>query len=393
MAGIAALGAVLAALEEGTTFRTHAELAAMRDRLAAALRDAFPDIVFNAPFEHTLPTTLNCAVPGVSSKDLLDLFDAAGVRVSAGSACSAAKSVPSYVLDAMGLPTWRSGGAVRLSIGPLADEAFIDAACARIRRCGEALRTSPLGGGNPGVMQVSSDGRHGWIVFDGGACVALDPPPGQIGRIAALARDAGLRVVEFDAAERATVALDDGSHAPCMAIGGAVLARVPGGWLLGEVKDGRLPRTAVRQVFGAIDADRLAQVAQDAAVVCHGSDVDGLACATVGATLETAGAAGAPGELHPDTLDVFLRRHADALLVDVREAGEAAAGAMTLHGRAAHHVPLSRLAEHLPAWLSDPARPIVFVCRSGNRSAKAALCLRRAGHAQAWTLVGGLALA
>lgn len=389
MAGIAALGAVLAALEEGTTFRTHAELAAMRDRLAAALRDAFPGIVFNAPFEHTLPTTLNVAVPGVSSKDLLDLFDAAGVRVSAGSACSAAKAAPSYVLDAMGLPLWRSGGAVRLSIGPLADDAFIDAACARIRRCGEALRTSPLSGGNPGVMQVSGDGRHGWIVFDGEACVALDPPPGQIERIAALARDAGLRLAEFDAADRATVALDDGSHAPCMPIGGAVLARLPDGWLVGEAQDGRLPRTAVRQVFGAIDAGRLAQVAHAAAVICHGTDVDGLACTTVNALR----AAGVPGQLHPDTLDVFLRRHADALLVDVREAGETAAGAMTLHGRAAHHVPLSRLAEHMPAWLSDPARPIVFVCRSGNRSAKAALCLCRAGHAQAWTLVGGIALA
>ncbi|PQO89725.1 cysteine desulfurase [Massilia phosphatilytica] len=389
MAGIAALGAVLAALEEGTTFRGHAELAAMRDRLAAALRDAFPAIVFNAPFEHTLPTTLNFAVPGVPSKDLLDLFDAAGVRVSAGSACSAAKAAPSYVLDAMGLPLWRSGGAVRLSIGPLADDAFIDAACARIRRCGDALRASPLSGGNPGVMQVSCDGRHGWIVFDDETCVVIDPPPGQRERIAALARDAGLHEVEFDAADRATVALDDGSHAPCMTIGGAVLARVPGGWLLGEAQDGRLLRTAVRQVFGAIDAGRLAQVAHDDAVVCHGADVDGLACATVNAVRD----AGAPGQLHPETLDVFLRRHLDALLVDVREVGEAAAGAMSLHGRAAHHVPLSRLAEHLPAWLSDPARPIVFVCRSGNRSAKAALCLRRAGHAQAWTLTGGLALA
>lgn len=389
MAGIAALGAVLAALEEGTTFRGHAELAAMRGRLAAALRDAFPAIVFNAPFEHTLPTTLNFAVPGVPSKDLLDLFDAAGVRVSAGSACSAAKAAPSYVLDAMGLPLWRSGGAVRLSIGPLADDAFIGAACARIRRCGDALRASPLSGGNPGVMQVSCDGRHGWIVFDDETCVVIDPPPGQRERIAALARDAGLHEVEFDAADRATVALDDGSHAPCMTIGGAVLARVPGGWLLGEAQDGRLLRTAVRQVFGAIDAGRLAQVAHDAAVVCHGADVDGLACATVNAVRD----AGAPGQLHPETLDVFLRRHLDALLVDVREVGETAAGAMILHGRAAHHVPLSRLAEHLPGWLSDPARPIVFVCRSGNRSAKAALCLRRAGHAQAWTLTGGLALA
>ena len=390
MAGIAALGAVLAALEEGTTFRGHAELAAMRDRLAGALRDAFPAIVFNAPFEHTLPTTLNFAVPGVSSKDLLDLFDAAGVRVSAGSACSAKKAAPSYVLDAMGLPLWRSGGAVRLSIGPLADDAFIDAACARIRQCGEALRASPLEDGYPGVMQVSADGRHGWIVFDAETCVALDPPHEQRERIAALARDAGLRLLDADAAGHATVALDDGSHAPCMTIGGAVLVRLPDGWLLGDAHAGRLARTAVRQVFGAVDPARLARIAHDRAVICHGADVDGVACATLAACEP---AAGTTGQLHPDTLDVFLRRHEDALLVDVREAFEAAAGPMALHGRAARNVPLSRLAEHVAAWLSEPARPIVFVCRSGNRSAKAATILRRAGHAQAWTVVGGNALA
>jgi rhodanese-related sulfurtransferase len=138
--------------------------------------------------------------------------------------------------------------------------------------------------------------------------------------------------------------------------------------------------------FGAIDADRLAH---DATVLCHGTDVDGVACA-----LPAARRAGAvPGQLHPDILAAFLRRHPDALLVDVREAAEAAAGALTLHGRAAHNVPLSRLAEHVATWLTSPARPIVFVCRSGNRSAKAALCLSRAGHAQAWTAVGGVALA
>jgi rhodanese-related sulfurtransferase len=428
MAGIAALGAVLAALEEGSTFRSHAELKAMRERLAAALRDAFPAIVFNAPFEHTLPTTLNFSVPGVAGKDLLDLFDAAGVRVSAGSACSAAKAAPSYVLDAMGLPLWRSGGAVRLSIGPLADDAFIDAACARIRRCGEASRVSPLGGagrgGRPGVLQVAGDGRHGWLVFDDAACIAIDPPRGQAGRIAALVRDRNLRVLavlgsgadpdgaparaalrdalDLDVAEPhplgwpaacGIVTLDDGSHAFCMSIGDAVLARVPdserAGYLLGDADGGRLPRAAVRMAFGAVDADRLARVAQGATVLCHTSDVDGLACATVAATR----ADGAPGQLHPDTLDAFLRRHGDALLVDVREAAEAAAGAMTLHGRTAHHVPLSRLAEHVAGWLEAPARPIVFVCRSGNRSAKAALCLRRAGHAQAWTVAGGVALA
>jgi cysteine sulfinate desulfinase/cysteine desulfurase-like protein/rhodanese-related sulfurtransferase len=393
MAGIAALGAVLAALEEGTTFRGHAELAAMRDRLAAALRDAFPAIAFNAPFEHTLPTTLNFSVPGVSGKDLLDLFDAAGVRVSAGSACSAAKSTPSYVLDAMGLPLSRSGAAVRLSIGPLADDAFIDAACARIRRCGEALRTAPLSGGNPGIMQVSGEGRHGWIVFDAATCVVLDPPRGQAERIAALVRDAGLRMHTFDDADCAAVALDDGSHAPCIAIGGAVLARVPDGYLLGAADAGRLPRTNVRHVFGAVDPERLARIAPAGAVQCHGADVDGMACATLATPCGRERDAGAAWQLHPEALEGFLRRHADALLVDVRESVEAAAGAMTLHGRAARNVPLSRLAEHVAAWLSEPARPVVFVCRSGNRSAKAAQCLRRAGHAQAWTLVGGLALA
>ena len=143
VAGIAALGAVLRALEEGSTFRSHAHMAAARDRLAAALRTAFPGIVFNAPFEHALPTTLNFTVPGRSGKALLDLFDAAGIRVSAGSACSAAKAAPSYVLLAMGLPEKRCANAVRMSFGPLFDDAFIDAACARIARCGQALGAPP----------------------------------------------------------------------------------------------------------------------------------------------------------------------------------------------------------------------------------------------------------
>ncbi|MGH8853906.1 MAG: cysteine desulfurase family protein, partial [Telluria sp.] len=107
MAGIAALGAVLGALEQGGSFRSHAQLLACRGRLVAALREAFPGLVFNAPLEHALPTTVNFSVPGMSSKELLDVFDAAGVRVSAGSACSAAKAAPSYVLDAMAVPVAR----------------------------------------------------------------------------------------------------------------------------------------------------------------------------------------------------------------------------------------------------------------------------------------------
>ena len=149
MAGIAALGAVLHALEEGATFRSPAGLAGARDRLADALRTAFPAIAFHVPFEHALPTTLNFSVPGVSGKALLDLFDAGGVRVSAGSACSAAQAAPSHVLQAMGLPEWCCANAVRMSFGPLADDAFIGEACARILRCGRALASAPLSSSLP----------------------------------------------------------------------------------------------------------------------------------------------------------------------------------------------------------------------------------------------------
>jgi cysteine sulfinate desulfinase/cysteine desulfurase-like protein/rhodanese-related sulfurtransferase len=140
MAGIAALGAVLGLLQEGRHFQDHATLVGFRDRLGAALLDAFPGLVFNARPEQSLPTTLNFSVPGLSSSVLMNLFDAAGVRVSSGSACSAAKAQPSYVLEAMGLPAWQTASAIRMSFGPADSAEFIDEACARIRACGQALR-------------------------------------------------------------------------------------------------------------------------------------------------------------------------------------------------------------------------------------------------------------
>jgi len=139
--GIAALGAVLAELEAGTSFRSRTELEGLRHRLVASLRHAFPDVVINTPLDMSLPTTLNITVPGLTSGHLLDTFDAADLRVSAGSACSAAKALPSYVLEAMGFPAWRSSNAVRISLGAATNDATVDAACRRIEECGEVLRT------------------------------------------------------------------------------------------------------------------------------------------------------------------------------------------------------------------------------------------------------------
>ncbi|WP_426197463.1 aminotransferase class V-fold PLP-dependent enzyme [Massilia sp. DWR3-1-1] len=160
MAGIAALGAVLGAFERGELFRRPDQLALLRERLAAALTASFPGLVFNAPFAHSLPTTLNFSVPGVTSDTLLKLFDAAGVRVSAGSACSAAAASASHVLTAMGVAGARAGSAVRLSFSPTATDAFIDGACARIARCGAALARhgAPADSVTPSASAVVADG-------------------------------------------------------------------------------------------------------------------------------------------------------------------------------------------------------------------------------------------
>ena len=416
MAGIAALGAVLAALEDGQTFRDQAALAAFRARLVASLEQAFPGIVFNMPFELSLPTTLNFSVPGLSSKELLDLFDAARVRVSSGSACSAAKALPSYVLEAMHVPQWRASSAIRLSFGPLIDTATIAAACARIERCGEALRSSCLlpsalaPSPHDGVIQLSVDGQCTWLLSDAASasCVVIDPVAALLPRLAAFIR-----------CQHYTLAAVVQTAPP--ADGGAArleLLRELGIEQVGHIDsdDGLdLGRQRLRRVdcgdahayllerrfafVGALAPQAVATLLADGlvtpdTVLCASGD-DNRICSTVRALQQDADLAPA-AELQLDAggLPAFLRQHPDAILVDVREAYEHAACAGTVFDACeVRSVPLSRLAGQVGAWLREPQRPLVFFCRSGNRSARAAACLRRLGHAAAWQLTGGMAMA
>ncbi|MEG0881681.1 MAG: aminotransferase class V-fold PLP-dependent enzyme [Janthinobacterium sp.] len=414
MAGIAALGAVLAALDEGKTFRSHADLASFREQLVASLERAFPGIVFNMPFDLSMPTTLNFSVPGLSSKELLDLFDAARVRVSSGSACSAAKALPSYVLEAMHVPQWRASSAIRLSFGPLIDAATIAAACARIERCGAALRSSCLlpsalaPSPQDGVIQLSVDGQCTWLLSDAASasCVVIDPVAALVPRLAAFIRcqhlalraivhtappaDHGvarLALLQELAIEQVGRVDIDGE----LALGQQRLRRVECGashvYLLGQrfAFIGSLAPEALTPLLEA------ALVTPDT-VLCASGD-DGGICGTLRAAREGEAAA---SELQLDAaaLPAFLRQHPDAILVDVREAYEHAACAGTVcEGCEVRSVPLSRLAGQVAAWLQQPQRPLVFFCRSGNRSARAAACLRRLGHGAAWQLNGGMAMA
>ena len=493
MSGIAALGAVLEALEEGGTFQDHGTLAACRDCLAAALRDAFPGLVFNAPPELSLPTTLNFSVPGLSSKLLLDLFDAADMRVSGGSACGASKARPSYVLEAMGLPAWRTASAVRLSFGPAADDAFIDEACARIRACGESLRdsclsTTPQSHALPPerLTRFVVDGACCYLLADAASrrCVVIDPLPeltGQLtqwlgchgytlaavldthshgdhassgpellaavpesqreaGPVDALGWPQGAQQIELGAQRLTRLALpghtadstayllhdagglrlafvgdtlmpgalgrSDFAQSEPLAYGPSLLklqqALQPGTLMLpGHDYDDRFAATLdtecaaqplLRQVLsGALDAAGFASAKEALERGLALTEYQTMAC---GARVDTC-TAGPAFDLSPEALSALQQAHPGLVLVDVREPYEQRVGHAPVLDAATRlqAVPLSRLPNALPDWLALPEEtPVVFFCRSGNRSAQAAKALRRLGHAQAWSLAGGLAL-
>jgi len=425
MAGVAALNAVLTALEQGGTFRTHAELVGFRARLADSLRAVLPGVVFNHDFAKSLPTTLNFSVPGLSSKELMDVFDAAQVRVSSGSACSAAKAAPSYVLDAMHLPLWRSAGAIRMSFGALVDEATIAAACERIERCGAALRASCLLPSDQasvpqdGVVQLGVDGACSWMVMDAGSrsCVVIDPLAELLPRIEAYVRCQNYQVRAIlgtgvdGGAARDELAGALGRHFHARA-GVDALGWPSAGVDLGRWQLSRLPQDAAadaprsyllsdggapRMAFcSSAQQPDLATLGDDT-LLCPTHDADNHFCTSAHAKAQAEfTAADASLQLNADELDNFLRAYPDARLIDVREPYEFAAtqtGIATPGGRAAHSVPLSQLSGRASEWLRGERVPLVFFCRSGNRSLKAAQLLRRLGYHQSYNLSGGLALA
>ena len=492
MAGIAALGAVLQALEAGNVFASTAQLVERRERLADALRDAFPGVVFNAPFELSLPTTLNVSVPGLSAKLLLDLFDAAGLRVSGGSACGASRAQPSYVLEAMGLPAWRTAAAVRLSFGAADADTTIAEACRRVRACGESLRAScqiPSADETPRrvdrLTRFVVDGACCYVVADEASrrAVVVDPLPELTERLTQWMRCRGialaavldthshgdhassapaLRAAAHDLlAAEATGDRFDALGWPqgleTIGLGGLRLSRLatPGhtedatAYLLHEgeellaafvgdtVMPGALGRSDFAQsaplAFGA-SLKTLAKVVGADGTLLPGHDYDDRHATTLAiesraqplldgvlqGRLSAEAFAAEKAELERDLapteyqtmacgarvectravervemsageLRAALRGAVAPVLVDVREDYEVR---LSPTGELApESVPLSTLLNAMPRWAALSAdAPVIFFCRSGNRSAQAAKALRRFGHAQAWSLDGGLAL-
>ena len=78
------------------------------------------------------------------------------------------------------------------------------------------------------------------------------------------------------------------------------------------------------------------------------------------------------------------RRDKTTMVVDVREAHELRDGSIP----GSRHIALGRLQAHVNELLA--AREVIFVCRSGNRSASATAALTNAGHANAHNMIGGM---
>ena len=83
---------------------------------------------------------------------------------------------------------------------------------------------------------------------------------------------------------------------------------------------------------------------------------------------------------------VMLFNHEDALVLDVRENSEFTDGRIPK----AKHIPLGQLKSRLNELEKFKGKPIVAVCRSGNRSGNACGILRKAGFENVHNLAGGM---
>jgi len=83
---------------------------------------------------------------------------------------------------------------------------------------------------------------------------------------------------------------------------------------------------------------------------------------------------------------IRLLNHEKGLLVDVREPDEYRSG----HIPNALNLPLSGLAEGLKQIDKHKARPLIICCRTSQRSARAAVALRKHGFASVQVLAGGI---
>jgi len=87
-----------------------------------------------------------------------------------------------------------------------------------------------------------------------------------------------------------------------------------------------------------------------------------------------------------DTLKATRLYNDDALVLDVREDKEFAAG----HIPKAKHIPLGQLSNRIKELEKFKGKPVLVTCRSGQRSARACGMLKKAGFETVYNQAGGI---
>jgi len=119
-----------------------ARIAALRDRLFSALRDAIPGIVVNGSADRRIAGNLNLTFPAASAVALMRAVP--DLCVSTGSACSSAEIEPSYVLRALGLDEARARRTLRIGIGRFTSAADIDFAANALAAAHASVATARI---------------------------------------------------------------------------------------------------------------------------------------------------------------------------------------------------------------------------------------------------------
>ncbi|MDE3272145.1 aminotransferase class V-fold PLP-dependent enzyme [Pseudoalteromonas sp. G4] len=201
--GIAGLKKLFELMLDNTNnvFKPLETLKRYRADLAEALSYTFDEIVFNNDFDVSVPTTLNFSVANIAGSEVMNLFDAASIRVSAGSACSSG-AASSFVLDAMNLAPWQSENAIRLSFGPMATEQEINNACERIRSLKDKLANACMlferSKETPcavGVNQYVLNNEIMYVIVNESLnALLINAKTSELGKIERLIKNQGLRV-------------------------------------------------------------------------------------------------------------------------------------------------------------------------------------------------------
>lgn len=124
-AGIAALAAALAEA------LSHVDEEDLRQRMLlestfARIAKDLPQAKWIGHAAERMPNTMSITHPGFANESLLMRLDLAGIAVSTGSACMAARGDPSHVIAALGLDPTLVRGVLRVSIGPSTTAADMD---------------------------------------------------------------------------------------------------------------------------------------------------------------------------------------------------------------------------------------------------------------------------